>query len=147
MKSYRRERVAELKDNIRSKHEEAGKLVRDSAQRQAPERTSLLKNSIRMHSDESGFIVGTSLYYAKFNEFGTGIYFKKGTPPDVNSPEGTGRTTPWTYYDKSLGEFRTTVGMEPRPFLWPAIKNNTSRLQAIYRKPMTQASRAKGTIL
>jgi len=34
---------------------------------------------------------------------------------------GKGRKTPWTYYNKKLGQWVTTSGMMPQPFLRPAF--------------------------
>jgi HK97 gp10 family phage protein len=51
--------------------------------------------------------------YAEFVEYGTGKYNVKGT----------GRTTPWRYKD-SKGNWHTTEGQMPQPFIEPAVEMN-----------------------
>lgn len=52
--------------------------------------------------------------YAEFIEHGTGIY-------------NNGRQTPWRYFNKRLGQWVTTRGSHPYPFLEPAIKYQTQQ--------------------
>lgn len=52
--------------------------------------------------------VGSDLFYAKYVEFGTGIY----------SSKGSGRKSPWIYY--AGGRWWWTKGARPRPYLTPA---------------------------
>ena len=58
--------------------------------------------------------IGTSLMYAAYVEYGTGIY----------ADGGGGRQTPWVYYDKSKKKFFRTRGMKPQPFLRPVLNNH-----------------------
>lgn len=59
--------------------------------------------------------VGSNLDYAPYVHQGTGIY----------ALEGNGRKqVPWTYYDERKGEFVSTKGIEPRPFIQEAIDAN-----------------------
>lgn len=55
-------------------------------------------------------IVGAD--YILYIEYGTGIY-EEG---------GTGRDTPWVYFDKKRDHWYTTLGMQPRPFIRQSIE-------------------------
>ena len=59
--------------------------------------------------------VGSNLNYAPFVHQGTGIY----------AINGNGRKeVPWNYYDERLGEWVSTKGIHPTPFLQMAIDSN-----------------------
>lgn len=56
--------------------------------------------------------VGTNLEYGVFVHEGTGIY----------SRSGSGRLdVPWVYRDEQTGDFHTTSGIKPTPFLEDAV--------------------------
>lgn len=57
------------------------------------------------------------LEYAPYVEYGTGL-FAEG---------GNGRATPWSYQDEA-GNWHTTSGMKPAPFLRPALEENQKRI-------------------
>ena len=78
-----------------------------------PTDTSRLKNSISHQVDDETVYVGTNVEYAPYVEFGTGK-FAEG---------GGGRPTPWSYQDDK-GNWHTTNGMKPQPYLKPAIENH-----------------------
>lgn len=64
--------------------------------------------------------VGTSVEYAPYIEFGTGIYAEKGD----------GRKTPWSYQDEK-GNWIRTRGSRPHPFLYPAFRQNKDRVKKL----------------
>jgi hypothetical protein len=64
--------------------------------------------------------IGTALEHGIYHEFGTGIY----------AEEGKGRETPWVYFDAKGGEFYTTSGVRPRPWLRPALDENRPKIEA-----------------
>lgn len=93
-------------------------LVERSARQKAPKATGELRNSITSKVEISGNeivgIVYTPLEYAPYIEFGTGL-FAEG---------GNGRKdVPWCYQD-DYGEWHSTSGMEPRPYMRPALNEN-----------------------
>lgn len=75
--------------------------------------TGHLRRSIERGDVERGargiWVVAMAAY-SIFVERGTGIY----------AAEGNGRKTPWTYRTPD-GRFYTTEGMEPQPFMSPAL--------------------------
>ena len=75
--------------------------------------TGHLRRSIERGDVEAGaraiLVVATALY-SIFVERGTGIY----------ASEGRGRKTPWTYRAAN-GQYYTTEGMTPQPYLNPAL--------------------------
>lgn len=73
-------------------------------------------------SRENGAVigkVGSPLEYALYVEFGTGLY----------AENGAGRKGGWVYKDSS-GEWFTTYGQDPQPFLRPAFRRNKKAIQA-----------------
>ncbi len=59
--------------------------------------------------------VGSNLEYAPYVHQGTGIY----------AIMGNGRkAVPWTYFDSKKGEFVSTSGIEPTPFIQDAVEKN-----------------------
>ncbi len=83
------------------------------AKEMCPTDTGRLKNSISHETDDDTVYVGTNVEYAPYVEFGTGK-FAEG---------GGGRPTPWSYQDDK-GNWHTTNGMKPQPYLKPAIENH-----------------------
>lgn len=75
----------------------------------------LLRASIHSGVDRANLVgeVSTPTEYAAFVEYGTGIF----------SSEGTGRQDAWSYQDAE-GNWHTTVGQRPQPYLNPALEAN-----------------------
>lgn len=73
-----------------------------------------LKNSIGITYAKGGLtaIINSGASYSLYIEVGTGIYSK----------EGTGRKTPWVYFDKKLNRYVFTRGMRPMPFFYPSLE-------------------------
>lgn len=107
--NYKLETLANL--DISKALNKACLVVENEAKRLCPVNTGDLRNSIthEVHNDVG--IVGTNKEYAPYVEFGTGIF----------AVEGNGRDTPWSYQDDK-GEWHTTVGQKPQPFLETAIQ-------------------------
>ena len=101
--------------------EKVSAIVERSAKENAPKATGALRRSIE--SEVSGnrksvvAKVFTPLEYAHYVEYGTGL-FAEG---------GNGRATPWSYQDEA-GNWHTTSGMKPAPFLRPALEENQKRI-------------------
>lgn len=110
--------------NVGEVMEEACLLVENTAKMYCPVDTGQLRNSItHMVTDNVGYI-GTNVKYAPYVEFGTGVWAK----------DGNGRETPWSYKD-AKGEWHTTAGQRPNPFLERALMDNKeviARLFGIY---------------
>ena len=106
--------VIQAKDEAVAKTLETIGLVAERyAKEMCPTDTSRLKNSISHQVDDETVYVGTNVEYAPYVEFGTGK-FAEG---------GGGRPTPWSYQDDK-GNWHTTNGMKPQPYLKPAIENH-----------------------
>ena len=85
-------------------------LVERSAKIKAPKDTGELRRSITSKVEDGEGMVFTPLEYAEYVEYGTGLFAEQG-----------GRTdTPWTYKDDK-GEWHTTSGQPPQPFLRPDL--------------------------
>lgn len=82
--------------------------------------TGRLRNSITHVVQDNEVYIGTNVEYAPYIELGTGIY----------AEEGNGRTTPWSYQDEK-GNWVTTRGSKPHPFLRPAASNYGSEYKTL----------------
>ena len=96
------------------------KVEADSKKNCPPSITGNLRASIthKVVDEEDGEIagyVGSNLDYAPYVHYGTGIY----------AIEGNGRKeVPWSYYDERKGEWQSTEGIKPTPFIQMAIDEN-----------------------
>lgn len=88
--------------------------IENSAKLKCPVDTGELRRSItsQLIDDKTG-IVGSDLEYAKYVEYGTGIW----------ESHGIGRQDKWTYQDFD-GTWHTTIGQPPQPFMEPAFIEN-----------------------
>ena len=91
--------------------------VEASAKKKAPKDSGALRRSIASKVEtEDGNIQGvvyTPLEYAPYVEYGTGLF-----------AESDGRTNvPWVYQDDE-GNWHSTKGQKPQPFLRPALNEN-----------------------
>ena len=98
-------------------------LVERSAKQKAPKDTGALRNSITSKVDtNNGEVVGTvftTLEYAPYVEYGTGL-FAEG---------GNGRKdVPWAYEDEETGELIWTSGQHPHPYMRPALEENRENI-------------------
>jgi HK97 gp10 family phage protein len=107
--------------------EKACMMVVRTAVQNAPKNTGELRNSItykiEMDGDNMTGVVYTPLEYAPYIEFGTGLFAEKGGRTDV----------PWCYKDDE-GNWHSTSGMKPRPFLYPALDMNREEIIRILRE-------------
>lgn len=91
--------------------------VEASAKKKAPKDSGALRRSIASKVETEGEdiqgIVYTALDYAPYVEYGTGLF-----------AESDGRTdVPWVYQDDE-GNWHSTKGQKPQPFLRPALNEN-----------------------
>lgn len=96
-------------------------IVERDAKIKAPKGNGDLRRSITSKVDkEEDNIVGivyTSLEYAPYVEYGTGLFAESGGRQDV----------PWRYQDDE-GNWHTTSGQTPQPFLRPALTTNREKI-------------------
>lgn len=86
--------------------------------------TGRLRNSISHATDDDSAYIGTNVEYGVYVELGTGIYASEG-----------GRSTPWSYKDDE-GNWHTTVGMKPRPYLAPAVQEHIDEYKELVENYM-----------
>lgn len=102
-------------------------LVERSAKQKAPKGTGELRRSITSKVTTEGNnaigVVYTPLEYAPYVEFGTGLFAENGGRQDV----------PWNYQDDK-GEWHSTSGMKPRPFMRPALNENREQVKRIIKE-------------
>lgn len=116
--------IAELGDtsNLSAALGRACALVERSAKQNAPKGIGELSRSITSKvdtiDDELVGIVFTPLEYAPYVEFGTGLF----------AESGNGRKdVPWNYKDDE-GNWHSTSGMKPQPYLRPALQDNREKI-------------------
>lgn len=101
-------------------------LVERSAKQKAPKDTGELRRSITSKVNGNEGVVFTPLEYAPYVEYGTGLFAESG-----------GRTNvPWTYQDDK-GEWHTTSGQHPQPFMRPALDENREQIFRILKEGLT----------
>lgn len=118
-------------DKIERGLKQACNLVERSAKMRAPKGTGELRRSIKSRIDQDGDeligVVYTPLEYAPYVEYGTGLFAVEGGRQDV----------PWCYKDDK-GEWHTTSGMKPHPFMMPALTHNRVKIIAILEEAMKE---------
>ena len=95
-------------------------IVEASAKEKAPKDTGALRRSISSRVEETANgvegVIFTPLEYAPYIEYGTGLFAEDG-----------GRQTPWSYQDDE-GNWHTTKGQPPRPYMRPALTENNNQI-------------------
>lgn len=114
---------------------ETADAMADSMRARCPVDTGQLVSSIstrteRTESEINAYIdIGATskegAWYAEFVEYGTGIY----------NENGDGRQTPWRYQDRE-GNWHTTQGQEPQPFIRPAVAEHIGELDERIKQSM-----------
>lgn len=106
---------------LQSGIQKACALVERSAKQKAPKGTGELRRSITSKVETVGNdiqgVVYTPLEYAPYVEFGTGLFAENGGRQDV----------PWNYQDDE-GNWHSTSGMKPQPFMRPALDENREEI-------------------
>lgn len=100
-------------------------LVERSAKQKVPKGNGELGRSItsdvEVIGDEVKGIVYTPLEYAPYVEFGTGLFAEAG--------DGR-KDVPWCYKDDE-GNWHTTSGQRPQPFMRPALNENREQIKRL----------------
>lgn len=100
-------------------------LVERAAKQKVPKGNGELGRSITSKVEVEGNniagIVYTPLEYAPYVEFGTGLFAEAG--------DGR-KDVPWHYQDDE-GEWHSTSGMKPQPYLRPALNENREQIKRI----------------
>lgn len=123
--SRRVDEVLERLENKALLKQQVGKacaLVEKSAKEKAPKDTGALRRSITSDVSENGNdIIGeiyTPLEYAPYVEYGTGLF----------AENGNGRSdVPWSYKDDE-GNWHSTSGQHPHPYMRPALEENKEKI-------------------
>lgn len=95
-------------------------LVERSAKQKAPKGNGDLRRFISSKVEDLQGIVFCPLEYAPYVEYGTGLFAEDGGRTDV----------PWHYQDEK-GEWHSTSGMKPQPFMRPALNENREKIKQI----------------
>ena len=117
-------------DQLEGSLKRACALVERSAKQKAPKGTGELRRSItskiEKNGDEIQGVVFTPLEYAPYVEYGTGLFAEEGGRQDV----------PWNYQDDK-GEWHSTSGQKPKPYMRPALDENREAILRIIKEGLT----------
>ncbi len=102
-------------------------LVERSAKQKAPKDNGELRRSISSKVEGLQGIVFTPLEYAPYVEYGTGLFAEEAGRADV----------PWHYQDDE-GNWHSTSGQKPQPFMRPALDENRTQIQQILKGGITK---------
>lgn len=97
-------------------------LVERAAKELAPKDNGELRRSISSKVEGTQGIVFTALEYAPYVEYGTGLFAEEAGRKDV----------PWCYQDDE-GEWHSTSGQKPQPFMRPALNQNRAQILKILK--------------
>lgn len=100
-------------------------LVERSAKQKAPKDTGALRRSITSKVEGLEGVVYTPLEYAPYVEYGTGLFAENGGRNDV----------PWNYQDDK-GEWHSTSGQKPQPFMRPALDENKEEILRLIKEAL-----------
>lgn len=84
---------------------------------------STIKSKVEKDNTDIKGIVYTPLEYAPYVEYGTGLFAENGGRTDV----------PWSYQDDK-GDWHTTSGMKPQPYMRPALDENRTQILRILKE-------------
>ena len=114
-------------ENIEKAMGKACAVVEAAAKQNAPKDTGALRQSITSKVHIAGKeVIGTiftPLEYAPYVEYGTGLFAESGGRKDV----------PWNYQDDK-GEWHSTSGQKPQPFMRPAVEDNRNKIIEVLRE-------------
>lgn len=123
-------------DDVNQAMEQACILVENEAKIKCPVDIGVLRNSITHYIEDNPNeligVVGTNVEYAPYVEFGTGIY----------SSLGNGRQDRWKYKD-AKGEWHSTIGQHPQPYLQPALEENRRKIEKMFKEQIKKGVKLK----
>lgn len=123
-------------DDVNQAMEQACILVENEAKIKCPVDNGVLRNSITHYIEDNPNeligVVGTNVEYAPYVEFGTGIY----------SSLGNGRQDRWKYKD-AKGEWHSTIGQHPQPYLYPALEENRREIEKMFKEQIKKGVKLK----
>ena len=106
-------------------------IVERSAKQKARRDSGALRRSIQSRVEDSADgiqgVVYTNLDYAPYHEYGTGLFAEEGGRKDV----------PWHYQDDE-GNWHTTSGITPQPFMRPALYENRDTILRKLKEGITK---------
>lgn len=116
--------------DLRQALAQAGAVVESAAKENAPVDTGELRNSISYEvNGRDSVSIGTNLEYGPYIEWGSGLF----------AEEGDGRQdVPW-HYQSADGEWHTTSGQHPQPFLRPAFEDTVDDVKRVLAENIKKA--------
>lgn len=116
-----------VNDSIEESLGKACALIEREAKEKAPKGNGALRRSITSEVKDNEGVIFTPLEYAPYVEFGTGLFAEEGGRQDV----------PWHYKDDE-GNWHSTSGQPPQPFMRPALNDNLEKIYKIFKEDIAQ---------
>ena len=117
------------KESLEKAMGKACAIVEREAIKKAPKGAGDLRRSIQSKVEVDGNdvvgVIFTPLEYAPYVEYGTGLFAESGGRKDV----------PWHYQDDK-GEWHSTSGQHPHPFMRPALNENREKILQTIKEGM-----------
>lgn len=110
------EDIADL-DKLNAALTKACMVVEAAAKQKAPKGNGELRRSITSKVENGEGVVFTPLEYAPYVEYGTGLFAEEQGRQDV----------PWSYQDDE-GNWHSTKGMKPHPYMRTALEENRDKI-------------------
>ena len=110
------EDIADM-DKLNAALEKACMVVEAAAKQKAPKGNGELRRSITSKVENGEGVVFTPLEYAPYVEYGTGLFAEEQGRQDV----------PWSYQDDE-GNWHSTKGMKPHPYMRPTLEENRDKI-------------------
>lgn len=118
-------------ENAEKALKKACALLEREAKIKAPKDTGALRNSITSRIVHDGSEIAGEVYtpleYAPYIEYGTGLFAESGGRTDV----------PWSYQDDE-GNWHSTSGMKPQPYMRPAFDENREEIVRILSEGLVE---------
>lgn len=113
-------------EKIEAALKKACALLEREAKEKAPKDTGALRRSITSEVEGTEGVVFTPLEYAPYVEYGTGLFAVDGR-----------KNVPWSYQDDE-GNWHTTSGQHPQPFMRPSLDENREKVLKIIAEGITE---------
>lgn len=98
-------------------------IVERAAKQKAPKGNGDLRRSITSKVENHKGIIYTPLEYGPYVEYGTGLFAEEGGRKDV----------PWNYQDDE-GNWHSTSGQRPQPYMRPALHENREEILRVLKE-------------
>ena len=125
-------KLSNVDDELLDICEREVKMIENEAKTLCPVDTGNLRNSISSQVEKTADgvlgVVFTNSEYAQYIEFGTGLVGQNNPCESAQELGITYKQEGWVYTPDGGSSFYYTEGQPPKPFMYPALKNNEDKV-------------------